>query len=200
MQSETFETRTMSRAKGSEGLPLARLFMVLASISPLFLLWAIRGIPVVPDVVLIPVCIGMILVPNFVLFLRFKCAQKAEDIHTRIVYAAEDNRSHLLVYLFAMLLPLYATGLDSWRSLAAALVALAFIVFLFWHLNLYYMNIVFAALGYRIFSVLPPTDTSGISDLEGFVLITARHSVRERLELSAYRISNHVFWERKIKP
>jgi len=30
-------------ANKSEGLPIARLLMVLSSISPLFILWAIRG-------------------------------------------------------------------------------------------------------------------------------------------------------------
>ena len=33
-----------------EGLKLARLLMVLSSVSPLFVLWAIRGTTLVPDV------------------------------------------------------------------------------------------------------------------------------------------------------
>jgi hypothetical protein len=31
-------------------------------------------------------------------------------------------------------------------------------VFLFWHLNLHYMNLLFAALGFRVFTVYPPAD------------------------------------------
>ena len=52
------------------------------------------------------------------------------------------------LYLFAMLLPFYSQDLGSWRYLGASFAALAFIVFLFWHLNLHYMNLLFAALGF----------------------------------------------------
>jgi len=167
----------MSRVKASEGLPLARFCMVLASLSPLFLLWAVRGISGIPDSVLIPVCISFIVLPNLVLCGRLFFARKTRDVQIKTVGTAEDHRDHLLVYLFAVLLPLWNTGLDGVRNLAAAIVALAFIIFLFWHLNLHYMNIVFAMLD------------------EVFVLITKRSSLPAGSELSAYRISNHVFWE-----
>jgi len=60
---------------------------------------------------------------------------------------------HLLVYLFAMLLPLYSVNLGNERELLAVAAAFVFIVFLFWHMNLHYMNIVFAALGYRVYTI-----------------------------------------------
>lgn len=185
----------MSRVKASEGLPLARFCMVLASLSPLFLLWAVRGISGIPDRVLIPVCISFIVLPNLVLCGRLFFARKARDVQIKTVGTAEDHRDHLLVYLFAVLLPLWNTGLDGVRNLAAAIVALAFIIFLFWHLNLHYMNIVFAMLDYRVFSVHPPNGGSSISGQEVFVLITKRSSLPAGSKLSAYRISNHVFWE-----
>jgi len=174
----------MSRVKASEGLPLARFCMVLASLSPLFLLWAVRGISGIPDSVLIPVCISFIVLPNLVLCGRLFFARKTRDVQIKTVGTAEDHRDHLLVYLFAVLLPLWNTGLDGVRNLAAAIVALAFIIFLFWHLNLH-----------RVFSVHPPNGGSGISGQEVFVLITKRSSLPAGSELSAYRISNHVFWE-----
>ncbi|MEW6173685.1 MAG: hypothetical protein AB1510_11580 [Bacillota bacterium] len=187
----------MSRVKASEGLPLARLCMVLASLSPLFLLWTVRGIPSVPDRVLIPVCIGFVVLPYLVLFGRLVLARKACDVQIKTVGTAEDHRDHLLVYLFAVLLPLWDAGLDDARKLSAAIVALAFIIFLFWHLNLHYMNLAFAMLGYRVFSVHPPDRENAISGEEVFVLITKRLSLPAEFELSAYRISNHVFWERR---
>lgn len=187
----------MSSVKASEGLPLARFFMVLASLSPLFILWAVRGIPSIPDRVLIPVCISFIVLPNLVLYGRLFFARKAQDVQIKTVGTAEDHRDHLLVYLFAILLPLWNAGLDEVRNLAATIVALVFIIFLFWHLNLHYMNLVFAMLGYRIFSVHPPNGGSNISGLEVFILITKRSSLPAGLELSAYRISNHVFWEKE---
>ena len=57
------------------------------------------------------------------------------------VGTADDHRDHILVYLFAMLLPFYSEDIGTWRDFGATLAALAFIVFLFWHLNLHYMNL-----------------------------------------------------------
>jgi hypothetical protein len=61
----------------------------------------------------------------------------------------EEAREHWTprdaVKLMAM--PFYADTLAPWRTLAAAMPALGFMVFLFWHLNLHYMNILFAVLG-----------------------------------------------------
>lgn len=73
-----------------------------------------------------------------------------------------------------MLLPLYAMELDTWRDLATVLEALGFIVFLFWHLNLHYMNLLFAACGYRVFTVYPPADANPLSGRASQVLITPR--------------------------
>jgi hypothetical protein len=52
-----------------------------------------------------------------------------------------------------MLLPLYAANLANERELFAVSVAFIFIVFLFWHMNLHYMNVAFAVLGYRVYTV-----------------------------------------------
>jgi hypothetical protein len=41
--------RDVSNSAKREGLKVARLMMVLSSISPLFLLWAIRGSKLLPD-------------------------------------------------------------------------------------------------------------------------------------------------------
>jgi hypothetical protein len=41
--------RDVSNSASREGLKVARLMMVLSSISPLFLLWAIRGSKLLPD-------------------------------------------------------------------------------------------------------------------------------------------------------
>ena len=54
----------MTPRHAGEGLRLARLFMVLSSVSPLFVLWAIRGNSLVPDRFLIPACAVMVVVPT----------------------------------------------------------------------------------------------------------------------------------------
>lgn len=178
-----------------EGMRLARLMMVLSSVSPLFVLWAIRGNSLVPECYFLGFCVLMVLVPSGFLWLRIKTAKKLKELGPICVGKAEDHRDHLLVYLFAMLLPFYATNLDSWRDITTALVALAFIVFLFWHLNLHYMNILFAIFGYHVFTVYTAREGSPLSGETSLVLITKRVAVPDGERIDAYRLSNTVYFE-----
>jgi len=179
----------------TEGLKVARLLMVLSSISPLFVLWAIRGISIVPDAYFIPFCAFMVVAPNFFLWWRIQTAKKLREMREIVVGTAEDHREHLLVYLFAMLLPFYTANLCNWRDLASAFAALSFIVFLFWHLNLHYMNLMFAAKGYRVFTIYPPADDNQLSGRLSQVLITKRVSISPGERLSVYRLSDTVYFE-----
>ena len=76
------------------------------------------------------------------------------------------------------------------------LAALVFIVFLFWHLNYHYMNIVFALRGYRVLNVLSPDRGSERSSMVNFALITRRSSVQPNERLVVYRLSNTVYLEK----
>ncbi|HPR05941.1 MAG TPA: hypothetical protein PLI17_04845 [Denitromonas sp.] len=169
--------------------------MVLSSISPLFILWAIRGNSLVPDRWFIGFCILMVIVPNAFLWLRIRTARKQNDKREIAVGAADDHRDHILVYLFAMLLPFYSEDLGTWRDLGATLAALAFIVFLFWHLNLHYMNLIFAALGFRVFTVYPPVDGNPLNGKTRQALITRRVSLVPGDRFIAYRLSDTVYLE-----
>lgn len=188
----------MARAPSSthrEGLKAARLLMVLSSFSPLFILWAIRGNSLIPDRYFIGFCGLLVLVPNAFLWLRIRTAKKQADKRELTVGTADDHRDHILVYLFAMLLPFYSEDLGSWRYLGASFAALAFIVFLFWHLNLHYMNLLFAALGYRVFTVYPPADANPLTGKTRHALITRRVSLAAGERLIAYRLSDTVYLE-----
>ena len=178
-----------------EGLKAARLFMVLSSISPLFILWAIRGNSPIPDGYFITFCALMIIVPYAFLGLRIRSAKKNADKRELIVGKADDHRDHILVYLFAMLLPLYAAALGTWRDFGATLAALVFISFLFWHLNLHYMNLLFAVLGYKIFTVHPPADGNPHTGKMRQVVITRRIALSSGEKLIAYRLSDTVYME-----
>src|SRR2546426_8544574 len=68
-----------SAGKHAEGLKTARLFMVVSSMSPLFLLWAIRGNSFVRDKYLLTFCVVMLVLPNLVLGLRIRAAIRAND-------------------------------------------------------------------------------------------------------------------------
>ena len=94
-----------------------------------------------------------------------------------------------------MLLPFYFADLATWRSFSATLIALAFIIFLFWHLNLHYMNIIFAIFGYRVFTVYPLEENNPFSGKIAFVVITKRANLSKGERLIVYRISNTVYLE-----
>jgi hypothetical protein len=178
-----------------EGLRLARLMMVLSSISPLFILWAVRGNSLIPEYWFLGFCVFMAVVPSLYLWRRVVTAKRQKQVCNLVVGKAEDHRDHLLVYLFAMLLPFYGADLSAWRDLAAVLVALSFIVFLFWHLNLHYMNILFAAFGFHVFTIYPKTDDNPLSGKTSAVLITKRVAVPDDEQIEAYRLSNTVYFE-----
>ena len=179
----------------SEGLKAARLLMVLSSISPLFILWAIRGNSLVPDRWFIGFCALMVVVPNFFLYLRICIAKKQADKRALTVGTTDDHRDHILVYLFAMLLPFYSEDLGTWRDLGATVAALAFIVFLFWHLNLHYMNLIFAARGLRVFTVYPPAGGNALTGKTRYALITRRVSLASGDQIVVYRLSDTVYLE-----
>ena len=137
---------------GNRGLPTARLLMVV-SLAPLFLLWAIRGAPPISDCYWTTTCLALAVIPNLALLWRWRAAKNSNDHRILVVATSRDQSEHLLVYLFAMSLPLYSVNLGNERELLAVAAAFVFIVFLFWHMNLHYMNIAFAVLGFRVYTV-----------------------------------------------
>lgn len=185
----------MAAGRQHEGLKAARLLLVFSSISPLFILWAIRGNCLIPDVWFVGFCAAMVIIPNGFLGWRIRTARRLRETANIVVGRAEDHRDHLLVYLFAMLLPFYEAASSTWRDFVAILSALSFIIFLFWHANLHYMNLIFAVLGYRVFTVYPPEDGNPVTARGGRVIITQRTVLLPGDEFIAYRISNTVYLE-----
>lgn len=185
----------MSCNQPREGLQVLRLVMVLSSMAPLFLLWAVRGSGPVPDLYFIPFCLFFAVVPTFVLMWRIRTARRINDSQTKTIHRADDHRDHILVYLFAMLLPFYTVNLQDWREFSATAVALLFILFLFWHLNMHYMNLLFAIKGYRVFTVTPdPNDRLG--SRIPFVILTKRIALPQGEQIETYRLSDTVFIEK----
>jgi hypothetical protein len=185
----------MRQRNNTEGLKIARMLMVMSSVSPLFILWGIRGNSLIPDQYLIIFCALMVVVPNAFLYLRIRTAKRNNDRREIVVGSADDHRDHILVYLFAMLLPFYSVDLGTLRDLIATLAALSFIIFLFWHLNLHYMNIVFAAFGYRVFTVHPPSDGNPLNGKARYALITRRINLSPGEKIITFRLSDTVYLE-----
>jgi hypothetical protein len=185
----------MAESYHNQGLKAARLMMVLGSISPLFILWAIRGNNLIPDKYFLLFCAIMIIVPNIFLWLRIYTAKRQHETRRIVVGKAEDHRGDLLVYLFSILLPFYTIDSGTWRNFASELGAIGFIVFLFWYMDLHYLNLLFALFGYRVFTVYPPSDNNPITGKDSQVLITRRVSINPGIELTAYRISDTAYLE-----
>jgi hypothetical protein len=178
-----------------EAFQFTRLIMVLSSMAPLFLLWAVRGSSLLPNLYFIPGCLIVATVPTLLLMRRIQLAKKTNDCQTKTVFKADDHKDHILVYLFATLLPFYTADLQSYREFAATLLALLFILFLFWHLNMHYMNLLFAIQGYRVFTVSPnPADPHGSKS--PFVILAKRTVLTEGETLETYRLSDTVFIEK----
>lgn len=178
-----------------EGLGIARFAMVLSSLSPLFVLWGVRGTSLFSDKVTALACVLLVILPNVFLFARYRVAKSQDHRNEITVKECQDNRSHLLVYLFAVLLPLYSEHLTTWRGFSAAVVALSFVIFIFWKLDLHYINIVFLLLGYRVFSIAPIRDDNPFSRQDNIVLITRRIGLAPLEQVAAYRLSNTVYLE-----
>lgn len=178
-----------------QGLAGLRFFLVLGSLAPLFLLWAIRGNMFIPDVWLVPACFLFVVIPNVILIGRRNTVRRERVTKEITVGQADDHRDHLIVYVFTILIPIYALSPDSWRDIYATGAVLVLIIFIFWHLNLHYMNVVFALMGYRVFTIYPPEESSSAAGRQPVVLITTRVHISRGETITAHRLSDTVFWE-----
>lgn len=170
--------------------------MVLSSISPLFALWAIRGTDLIPTVYFVSVCSFLAIAPTGALLLREWIAKNQNDTKSLVVGRVEDHRAHVLVYLFAILLPFYRQSVETWREFFAILAALVFIVFLFWHLNFHYMNVLFAVRRYRVLTIYPPEASNQYARQDTYTLLTRRQGLSANQMVTAYRLTNTLYLEK----
>lgn len=184
------------KSKLQEGLGGIRFLLVWSSLSPVFLLWAIRGVEKISDWVWVPVCIAIFALPTILIWSFFQRARSQENYKTITVHSAKDQREHLLTYLFAMMIPLFDANLGGYRDLAAIFIALIFVIFLFWHMRLHYMNLIFAVCGYRIFTVEAISGTevrgSDSSRLVTYAVLSRRHNLTSGKSLTGWRLGGNV--------
>jgi hypothetical protein len=171
-----------------------RLMLVLACMAPLFILMAIRGVGVVPWEIYFPAFIGLALSPNLILVFRILLAIKNDDRKRIRATNSTDNREQLITYVFAMLLPLFQSAVSTEQDLYAALCALLFVVYIFGHMELYYMNFFFSLAGYRILSVRPDPSSGSLS--VAHVLITKRSSMPGNLDINPIRITDFLLFDK----
>jgi hypothetical protein len=99
----------------------------------------------------------------------------------------------VIVYLFAVLLPLFDANQNSGWDLAALLFALIVVVVVFYHLNLHYLNLAFSFRGLRCYTVVTDVMGEGAKkERELVVLLTKRPDLRPGDEIVGVRVSNTV--------
>lgn len=190
-----------AKSANNEGLGLVRLVLVWSSLSPVFLLWAVRGVAPISDSIWVPACAFLFILPTVILFWIFRRAKANRNEKTISVSSSRDQREHLLTYLFAMLIPLFQASLSGVREIVAMSVAFLFIMFLFWHMRLHYMNLIFALWGYRIFTVEARSGTTR-KDRESerlvtYAVISRRHYLVDGEFLTGYRLGGNVLVDRE---
>jgi len=190
----------MKNKIADEGLEITRFILVWSSLSPVFVLWAIRGVNAISDYYWIPACIGLFLLPSLILWWILRQARNSENTKTIRISSAKDQREHLLTYLFAMLIPLFDANTDEVRDLTAVALALVFVMFLFWHMRLHYMNLFFALRGYRIFTVearIGTTETDRKRErFVTYAVISRRHFIPDDDTITGYRLGGRVLFDK----
>ena len=177
-----------------ERLRFWRFCMVLAGLGPLFVLMAVKGNDVVPDLYWSIICGFLVFFPVAALFGRLVMVYRTQTPRPVAVVRVEDSRSHVLVYLFATLLPFYRQNIMDPRDLSGILLAIALIIFLFWHLNLHYMNIVLAIFGFRVYTIHPSDDSNLYSNRIPIVVITRQRFLVPGSTIQGYRMSDTLYW------
>jgi len=185
----------MLKAKFGRESYWRRLMLVMSSMSPLFLLWAIRGTCLIDNWSFVGICLALFTVSNvYILFIVLY--GKRSGTHRRItVETADDRRHDIISYLFAMMLPFYTVDLDTWRNLAASVAAFLIVVVLFTSLNLHYMNLWVALFGYHSFQVTTPKIEGQNQAIPAYMVITKRSVLRHRTEVTGTLVGVTVLLE-----
>jgi hypothetical protein len=178
-----------------------RPLYVLGSLSPLFVILLIKGEPMVNDKPIVPalpyyIAVGILAVlPFAAVAFRWRQAVVNHDHDVIRVARPTDSKDYLLVYLLAVLTPLYDASFTSTRDWAASVFILIVIIYLFCHFDLYHMNLLFALKGYRTFVVQGYGDNP-LACRKPVVVLSKRTYLTE-MELHVVRLSNTVFIERE---
>lgn len=174
-----------------EGMAFVRFILVWSSLSPAFLLWAIRGSEAHPGWKFTTLCLVLFAVPTALLIVFWIRARSKHVVRSLEVIRSDDPKDHILTYLFAMLIPLYQSDMDNTRQMLVSGASFAMIMFLFWHMKLHYMNFVFALGGYNIFTVKVKAGINGTMQ-ETWVVISKRAAIPEGETLTGFRLGGLV--------
>lgn len=191
--------------------------LVLASFSPLFLLWAIQGPPTpIQELIqaqkpfslwgmnftvssLMPyeiICLAAILMPNLFLLSEIKHSENLNITQTLSVVDTKGVSDYTVVYLIANLMPLFQSQIQSFRDFFAMLTAFLIIIILFTKLGIYYTNIILLILGYQIFEVSAQSSLDSLNNTKQYFILSKQKFLDNNNPLVGYQLTPTVLIER----
>jgi hypothetical protein len=164
---------------------LAQFGFFISSYAPLFGVFALldtfgRGLPTV-------VCIVIAIVGVFLPLVLLLAARKLAPQPLR-VDSAQVRDGDALAYIATYLVPFAAIAASTARERGALGLFVLLVAILYIRSELFYINPMLALVGYRLFQVVTPAGAS-------VVLLSRRRFLRSGIDVSARRLSDHVYCE-----
>ena len=166
---------------------LAQFALFLSSYCPLFAVFALldsfgTGAPSW-------ICLGLAVLGPVLLYAMLRVAHRLgpQALH---VETSQIRDGDAMAYIATYLVPFAAVAATTNRERGALLLFVLLISVLYVRSELFYVNPLLALVGYRLFQVSTPGDTS-------VVLITQRRFLPSNIDLNARRLSDYVYWEAK---
>jgi hypothetical protein len=121
-----------------------------------------------------------------IIWWRIKIAKKNNDKKTLYVKGGlSRDKDYIFTYLLIVFLLFFILPDSNIREILAFVFAIAMVLFIFWNMNVLYMNPIFTILGYNVYII------GGDSDI---VLLSKRNVINSE-KLIAHRISDTVYIE-----
>ena len=175
------------------GLKLLRFLLLISSVSPVFALLAIKGASFCMEkynTIYSWVMWSIVIISFLPLLIRYNIA-KDEKIKlttsTNIVPCVEEYST----YILSIALPLCQNDLVQISQLKFFVATILFVLLVFYIFNLYYLNIFFYVLGYKLYKITP-------NKAHSYVIISKKEiqEIQSR-DIIAIRLTNSLFWEKE---
>lgn len=186
-----------SKPTASEGFGALRLLLVLSSLFPVFVLFAIRGQSPLPECYHLLMMLALATAPTAILAIRIAVAKRNDEIVPLAIGTATSHQSSIISYLLALLLPFVGIATSDWRGFAASMATVVFVVIVLWLMKVHYLNVIFGLLNRTVFEVLPPDCNNPFSDRNARFIVTWRTELSDCKSINALRITDTVYWEKK---
>ena len=177
----------------SEGGVL-RFVFILSSISPVFFVSIFQTPKFVDQFYWSLTFSVLFLFPNLLMGLRWILAKRKNLTSVYNITKSEDGREHVFTYLFALIIPFFSEEIDSLFKLISFIFLMVFVVFIFWHMRLHYLNLIFALAGYKVLNIRVRSHPGAHSSVaeRRYILLSKDEDVEAGERLRCVRLSNHI--------